>query len=194
MTAIIAVATDEFVVLAGDKRATYLNRKGYRDDESKLYRINQEVVMGTSGHIHVTAECIEFLQSQHLEKATVQGVALKVRQFFRRKLKEEENISKIVILAGIGDGNKITVINMHHEDDFKFGYFIPTDDEYHTVISVPQYDFHDYLDKAIDEVDQEEDININNVSEVLTKTIKHVSEHDSSVSAESDIAFIKKNK
>lgn len=48
MSFIVTFKTNEFVVMAGDKRVTFVNGEGYKDGSKKVYKMN-DYIYGTTG-------------------------------------------------------------------------------------------------------------------------------------------------
>jgi hypothetical protein len=110
---VMAFATEDFAVMSGDFRRTHIKSDEiYFDDTPKIFKLNSNVLGGFSGDLNVTHDLLQELKGLS-EKATVEAAA----RFIKRRLKGD--IQQSVILTGISDSGKITIVEVSHLNNFK---------------------------------------------------------------------------
>jgi hypothetical protein len=113
MSLVMTFATEDFAVISGDFRRTHIKSDDiYFDDTPKVFKLNSNVLGGFSGDCDVTHYLLQELKELS-DKATVEATA----RFIRRRLKGD--IQQSVILTGLSDSGKITIMEVSHHHNFK---------------------------------------------------------------------------
>jgi hypothetical protein len=113
----MAFATEDFAVISGDFRRTHIKSDAiYFDDTPKVFKLNSNVLAGFSGDCDVTRDLLQELKGLS-ENATVEASA----RFIRGKLKNhaKKDIYLSVILTGLSDSGKMTIVEVSHQHNFK---------------------------------------------------------------------------
>lgn len=192
MTVIIAFATNDYVLFATDRRTTnMLDTSEYYDVVLKSQKINDSVILAFSGDTYISDDSKEFLKSQDLSKANVQAVARKIRRHLKKVKEDKPDMQQTVIIGGIGDGNRVTLIQLRYINDFKIEKFVLNPNEYRYLTAFADEEVVPYLEDGINTLmDNEEGLTIENVSELTKEIIKNISEVDSFISPTYDINYI----
>lgn len=192
MTLTMALATDEMILFATDRRRTSMRDNSiYYDDMKKLYKVNDRVFIMFGGDMNITVSCREHLQEKTLNNATVQAVSLLVRKYLRGLLKDKGDMEQDIIIGGIGDGNKIVIASMSHTDNYKPEYTVPKIGEFRWKVCYADVNPHEYIQSAVDELIENSDVlTIDKIKEMAAYAIRKVSENDIYVSSTYNIDHI----
>ncbi len=184
MTLLLAFATTDFVYFSGDNRITQVDdEKVYHDDIRKVYRINNHAMFAFSGDYNVTVSLTNFIKSQSFLNSNVQAIARKISRYLRNILNENKMIQQGVFIGGVGDGNKITMINMGHEDNFKLKKIVPEQDHIKWEIRSSIISPYEYIDESVKtSVANGEIIDLDKIEKIVAGVYKFVSDNDAYVS------------
>lgn len=177
MSLVMAFATEQFAVLSGDLRRTYVgNDDVYFDDTPKAFSINSNVLGGFTGDCDVTKYLIQELKNIG-NKATVEAVA----RFIKKELKgiPRKDMYQSVILTGISDSGKMVILKITHRDGFKVEKINVNPGEIKWLYAFPYVDPAEYIEDYYGELT---DCNYKIISELAGKVNKKASETDIRVS------------
>lgn len=194
MTVVVSLATDNFVVFAADRRRVCVdNENEFYDDMRKHCRVNNQVIIGFSGDYDTTLKCIQYLKEQTLENATVQAVSTKIRRFLKDELKKNKEMQQTVIVGGIGDGNKITLIQMNHRNNFQIDKVVPGKDHFNWRLAYANVSPEPIIEKELTKINAAKEIlTVEKAIDIAAKCITYVGKQDNYISESYDVDFITK--
>ena len=190
MTVNIAFATEKYVIMASDKRMTNTkDTSEYYDTMHKTFKVNPNVYVSLSGDTNVSTSCLYHLKGLDLQQATVQAVTTRIKRFLKQEYKNNPNIQQSIIVAGKGDGNKMTLSSVRHDGKGKKIVLKPNEYRYLTnYANVPVIPLLEEQIKPL--VEQGQIFNINAVGDVIGNVIKEVANKDTFVSPDYDISYL----
>lgn len=184
MTLLVAFATNDFVYFSGDNRITQVDDESiYHDNIRKVYSINDHVMFAFTGDYNVTVSLVNFIKKQSFSNSNVQAISRKISRYLREIKKEDSEMLQGIIVGGIGDGNKITMISMGQEDNFKLKKVIPERDHIKWETRSAIINPHEYIDERVKTFTENgKNLNLENVEEIVSNVYKYVSDNDDYVS------------
>lgn len=119
MSLIMAFVTEDFAVMSGDLRRTKVSNEDiFYDDTRKVFQLNERILSGFSGDCDVMEYVKEELASLS-DKSTVEAAVRLIRSRMRKVIAKREDAQLTVLLAGIGDTGKMTLMEISHFSGFK---------------------------------------------------------------------------
>lgn len=119
MSLIMAFVTEDFAVISGDlRRSKVSNVEIFYDDTRKVFQLNKRILAGFSGDCNVMEYVKEELTSLS-NNATVEAAVRLIRSRIRKVVAKREDAQLTVLLAGIGDSGKMTLMEISHFNGFK---------------------------------------------------------------------------
>ncbi|MBO1005773.1 hypothetical protein [Pseudogracilibacillus auburnensis] len=179
MSLVMAFATEDFAVLSGDLRRTYINDDNeFYDDTPKSFIINSRVLGGLSGDCDISMFLLDKLK-QVGEKANIESVARLIRKELR-SLKLPD-IQQTVILSGLSDNGKVGIIELKHQNKFKIEKIKVPSGEIKWLYAFPYVDPGEIINDYFQSLDE---VTIESISELAKLVNEKVSEYDIRVSTE----------
>ncbi|UOQ86195.1 hypothetical protein [Gracilibacillus salinarum] len=192
MSLVIAIAMHDKVVISGDYKAvSFKDESKTLSGINKVFRFNDKVAFGLTGDLNVMIELNNYLSEQQSKKpkATVQAVAGMIRRYLRKALAANPDLQQRVIVAGIGNGNKITIIEMSHEDNYKGQTYAPKPSEAVWRVMYSNVSAEPFIAKAFGELS---DYSSQRLISLLSGVNAEVASKDSYVSEGCEVIAISK--
>lgn len=192
MTMIVAFVTSDFVLFASDRRRTsVIDESEFYDDTRKIFRVNNNTIIGFSGDVNLNMYCIEYLQKQEFSNTTVQAIARKMSNFLKKKLKEDSSIQQGLMIGGLGDGNKPTIIEMNERENFRLNKVAPRSSEIKWQIILSEVSPHDFITNKVTKLaDSGNPFTTDTVGKIAIDSIDFVSKQDKYVSPTYNLDYI----
>lgn len=115
MSLVMTFAMQDFVVMSGDNRRTWVVDEGeYYDDTPKVFQISPQVLCGFTGDVDVTTLLRKELEGVN-PKATIEAVARKIR----KAVSGIQDGYQTVSIAGRSDTGKMSIIQLTHRNNFR---------------------------------------------------------------------------
>lgn len=192
MTLVAAIAIDGYALIIGDRRRTNMLTGVYYDDASKLNRVNDYLVIGTSGDPALAENIKDKLIPQFPKQGRIELMVemLKVQMSVLCQVLPPEQREVTFLLAGLNKENKMCVGHMSHFENFEPRLNEPGDLGYTLHASYADYNFVNWLDQKLKE--SKDHLNPDSIRRIAKKLVKHVAARDKYVSPEYTILPVKR--
>ncbi|MCC2250383.1 hypothetical protein JUJ52_10440 [Virgibacillus sp. AGTR] len=188
MSLVMTIAMHDFVVMSSDLRAVHVEDEQIKKEGvRKVFRFNEKVVYGLTGDLDVFDDLNTHLSEHKSEKANVQAVSRIIRKYLRKRLDDNSEIQLRAHIAGIGDGNKVTIIELNHDDNYKQHKTLPgPEDAYWRTMycRVPP------MPKIEERFGELNDCTPESISALLREVNAEVAQEDGSVSEECEVEVV----
>jgi hypothetical protein len=191
MSFIVSFKTDNFVIMAGDKRETYVDGSGYIDGTRKVHKVNN-YIYGTTGSTEL-GKIFDKLNSSH----DIIGFIKYADEFYNNVLQKsklqnkehwtQQKFSLTLQIAGIVNANTyLSLYNINFSDDGILKGVIPLTKNIPCFV-LPDDRLNNYIDNYIK---MNHPNTIDEATTIIDYLMKIVSDDSIEVSKDYDIEFI----
>lgn len=118
MSMVNAYITEHFIVMTGDHRRVHIEDNDvYFDDASKLFQINDRVLIGYTGDYDITLKLRAYLDKRDLKAASPNEVARICRRWLARQSKDDTQ--QCVLIGGLDDNENTVLIEITHYNGYE---------------------------------------------------------------------------
>ncbi|MEK5426958.1 hypothetical protein [Cytobacillus sp. FSL R7-0680] len=181
MSLVIAIATQDFAIIAGDHRCTHISDDAiYHDAVIKVFNVNNQVVAGFTGDLSVTEELVKSF-ADFEQDATIEQVAEKLKGL------TPSDAYLTIILSGVDKNGNIRIVEMGHRDNFAQHITDIPEGEVRWLSSYAYVSPNDMIEEEFAKLSE---CNPQEVAEMLKRIVAKVSEDDIRVSKNASIVGI----
>jgi hypothetical protein len=183
MSFVAAFATNEFVIMGGDIRRTYVSDTSvYYDDTPKAFGLNRNVLIGLTGDLDFTRLIFPKISEKITNKTTLEAVTRIVRKIIREH--KTSDTYCLLTLAGRKDNGKMGIVELKHENNFKPTKIDVPKDEIRWNFIIANYQPSEWFNEEFAKLEEYTPDSIANLCERL---IKHVADQDNFVSPKCEV-------
>lgn len=183
MSLVMVIATENFIVMSGDYRRTYISDESVVfDDTPKVFSISNHVLIGLTGDIGPSKQILQLVKGTLDEDTSVEGAA----RFIKKHLKQivTKDTQQTIHIAGKARNGEPAIIVMTHRNSFKLDR---TDIPKNHIKWSATFSFEDpipLIEKGIAEL---ESITTYSVASLVKKVNEYIGERDPRVSRKCDV-------
>lgn len=193
MTLVIGIVTEDYVVFASDRRRTATeDDHEYFDDVRKNLRYSDRIIVGFSGDMDETDNCIRMLRKLDDKTLNADELAHKVHEDLLERYADDKDLQQTVLIGGEGADGRMALVTVSNFDGYEHvDKITPITGEVCWNYAYAIADPDEYLNEGIAKViEADEALTVDKTIEVASYAIDKVSETDFYVSYDHDYDYI----
>jgi hypothetical protein len=118
MTLLIGIIRDNQCVLSGDFRRTNVqDTEEFYDDIGKIYKVNNNILIGYSGDLKVMAKLSTYFDKGVKPNTTLESAARRIKGWVNKNIEPADHLT--VLLVGKADNGKPAIFNISHREKYR---------------------------------------------------------------------------